>query len=202
MAVSDSKFARFEQQLSSKLKMAFATPNDMMQFFDLSGTETLRIDEFVFGVQFFITGSRLTECLMLFQKLDTAQDGLLDESEIEALFGGEVGLPDHLEGDYFEGPTQRDAINRYMRGGYGTYNKRPLDMHELYELPRFGGQLRNKMDIKRRGREVGRDLSPNAAYHQQAMNKEKPRKLVILPAKPPPRKPRSVMKHEPQPLTV
>ena len=44
----------------------------MMHFFDLSGSETLRIDEFVFGVQFFVTGTRLTECLMLFSKLDTA----------------------------------------------------------------------------------------------------------------------------------
>ena len=89
-----------------------------------------------------------------------------------------------------------------MRGGYGTYNKKPLNIHELHELPRFGGQLRSKMDNKRRGREVGRDLSPNAAYHQLAANKERPRKLVILPAKPPPRKPRSVMKHEHQTLPV
>ena len=174
----------------------------MMQFFDLSGSETLSIDEFVFGVQFFITGCRLTECLMLFQKLDISQDGLLDESEVEPLFRGDIGLPDHLEGDYFEGATQRDAINQYMRGGYGTYNKKPLNIQELHELPRFGGQLRNKMDNKRRGREVGRDLSPNTAYHQLAANKERPRKLVILPAKPPPRKPRSVMKHEHQTLPV
>ena len=71
--------------------------------FDLSGSETLRIDEFVFGVQFFVTGSRLTECLMLFSKLDTAQDGVLDEIELEALFSGEVGNRDAIEIDYAEG---------------------------------------------------------------------------------------------------
>ena len=138
----------------------------MMHFFDLSGSETLRIDEFVFGVQFFVTGTRLTECLMMFSKLDTAQDGLLDEMELEALFGGDLGKHALLDpnSDYADGNGQRENINRYMRGGYGTYNKRPLDDQELYELPRFGGSLRNRMDNRRRGKEVGRDLSPNATY--------------------------------------
>ena len=62
-------------------------------------------------------------------------------------------------------------------------------------MPRFVGSLRHKMDLRRRGREVGRDLSPNATYTKQANKNAKQRKLVILPAKPPPRKTKSVMKN-------
>ena len=82
--------------------MAFCNSSEMMQFFDLSGSETLRIDEFVFGVQFFISGTRLTECLMLFSKLDTLQDGLLDEIELDALFSGESGKGDIKGENYLE----------------------------------------------------------------------------------------------------
>ena len=90
----------------------------------------------------------------------------MDEVELEPLFGGDLGKPDAIgpNADYAEGNTQRCNINRYMRGGYGTYNKRPLDEQEMYELPRFGGSLRNRMDNRRKGKEVGRDLSPNATY--------------------------------------
>jgi hypothetical protein len=82
--------------------MAFCNSSEMMQFFDLSGSETLRIDEFVFGVQFFISGTRLTECLMLFSKLDTLQDGLLDEIELDALFSGASGKGDIKGENYLE----------------------------------------------------------------------------------------------------
>lgn len=54
----------------------------MIAFFDLSGSETLRIDEFLFGVEFFISGNRLKECLMLFQQLDANEDGVLDALEV------------------------------------------------------------------------------------------------------------------------
>jgi hypothetical protein len=50
----------------------------------------LRIDEFLFGVQFFVSGSveksRIIETLMLFQELDLRQDGVLDLDEFEQLF--------------------------------------------------------------------------------------------------------------------
>ena len=78
---------------------------------------------------------------MLFSKLDTAQDGLLDELELEALFSGYIGSKNNVDCniDYLEDTEQRENINRYMRGGYGTYNKRPLDKQEIYDLPRFNG---------------------------------------------------------------
>ena len=41
-----------------------------MAFFDLSGNEMLRIDEFLFGVEFFTNGNRFKDSLMLFQHLD------------------------------------------------------------------------------------------------------------------------------------
>ena len=67
--------------------MAFqGSAADAMAFFDLSGSETLRIDEFLFGVEFFVSGSRLKECLMLFQELDVNGDGMIDEAELDALF--------------------------------------------------------------------------------------------------------------------
>ena len=46
--------------------MVFNNTSDTLAFFDLTGTENLRIDEFLFGIQFFITGSRLKEALTLF----------------------------------------------------------------------------------------------------------------------------------------
>jgi len=54
------------------------------------------------------------------------------------------------------------------------------------------------LDMRKRGGEGGRDLSPNAQY-QNSPAKPTKRKLVILPAKPPPRKTKSVMKgHAPE----
>ena len=66
LAVTDEHFDKFRSNLRKKLEMAFKTPSDALSFFDLTGTECIRIDEFLFGVQFFINGSRLRECLMLF----------------------------------------------------------------------------------------------------------------------------------------
>ena len=82
------------------------------------------------------------------------------------MFSGIIGMKNGIDVNinYLEDSGQRENINRYMGGGYGTYNKRPLDDQELYELPRFVGSLRNKMDLRRKGREVGRDLSPNATF--------------------------------------
>ena len=82
LAVSDEQFERFKLNLKKKLQMAFSCVSEAMSFLDLTGTETLRIDEFLFGVQFFISGSRLKECLMLFEYLDKNKDGLIDEFEL------------------------------------------------------------------------------------------------------------------------
>lgn len=45
----------------------------------------LRIDEFLFGVEFFTNGNRLKDALMLFQELDVNKDGMLDEQEFEQI---------------------------------------------------------------------------------------------------------------------
>ena len=86
LAVSDEHFEKFKKNLAKKLQMSFQNSSEAIGFFDLTGTETLRIDEFLFGVQFFISGSRLKECLMLFNLLDKNKDGQLEEFELDALF--------------------------------------------------------------------------------------------------------------------
>jgi hypothetical protein len=66
IALSDDQFQKFTLNLRKKLQIAFSNSSEAMGFFDLTGNETLRIDEFLFGVQFFFSGSKLKECLMLF----------------------------------------------------------------------------------------------------------------------------------------
>jgi len=70
--------------------MAFMSAADAFSFFDLNGNENLRLDEFMFGVQFFVSASaeksRLVETMMLFNDLDLRQDGVLDVDEFEQLF--------------------------------------------------------------------------------------------------------------------
>ena len=118
--------------------MAFNNSSlNALSFFDLSGTETLRIDEFLFGVEFFIQGNRLKDCLMLFQELDINQDGMLDEMEFEILFNL---MPKNSSAKLQEGPMMKEPVNEedlgnYMHGGYNTYNKRPLDVNEMLQLP-------------------------------------------------------------------
>ena len=58
------------------------------------------------------------------------------------------------------------------------------------------------MEMRRRGKEVGQDNLAQNAYQQQkknAMAKPSSRKLVILPAKPPPRKSKSVLENHNSP---
>ncbi len=62
--------------------------SNALAFFDLSGSETLRIDELLFGVEFFTSGNRLKECMMIVEELDTNRDGWLDEMAFEGLFNG------------------------------------------------------------------------------------------------------------------
>ena len=87
IAPTDEQYHRFVSNLQKKLQIAFNNQSSSaLAFFDLSGSENLRIDEFLFGVEFFIQGNRLKDCLMLFQELDVNRDGMLDEMEFEMLF--------------------------------------------------------------------------------------------------------------------
>ena len=80
LAPTDDQYLRFVQHLQKKLQIAFANnAYSALAFFDLSGSEMLRIDEFLFGVEFFTNGNRLKDALMLFQELDVNKDGMLDE---------------------------------------------------------------------------------------------------------------------------
>ena len=140
-----------------------------MAFFDLSGTETLRIDEFTFGVEFFTSGNRLKECMMLFQDLDVNQDGQLDEVELDYIFSlkaGDQNSPMQKEMQE-SGAVVDEQLGNYIIGGYNTYNKQPLGMGEMLQLPNFASQLRNKMEMRRRGKEVGRENSAQVAFMHQ-----------------------------------
>ena len=100
-----------------------------MAFFDLSGTEMLRIDEFLFGVEFFTNGNRLKEALVLFQELDVNKDGMLDEPELDQIMTYQLNKQ-LVSGAMDGSPVRTDLpseehMGNYITGGYGTYNKRP-----------------------------------------------------------------------------
>lgn len=67
LATNQDSYAKFVSNLQKKLSIAFGgNASAAIAFFDLSGHEKLRIDEFLFGVEFFTSGNRLRETMMLF----------------------------------------------------------------------------------------------------------------------------------------
>jgi hypothetical protein len=50
LTIEDESYKRFCCNLRKKLAMVFSSGNELLTFFDLSATETLRIDEFLFGI--------------------------------------------------------------------------------------------------------------------------------------------------------
>ena len=79
---SKYQLTQFEQNLSTKLSIAFADAEEAMKFLDLTGTQTLKLEEFNFGVQFFVAGNHFPETLLLFQHLDLNGDGQIDVDEL------------------------------------------------------------------------------------------------------------------------
>lgn len=72
--------------LQSKLQLAFSDAMDCFDFFDLKNSETIKIEEFIFGIEFFLKGDRLAECTCLFQHLDAkSRDKQLDLVEFSQL---------------------------------------------------------------------------------------------------------------------
>ena len=63
-------------------------------------------------------------------------------------------------------------------------------------LPKFQGKLMDKLYLIKRGKEIGRE-TPQIGVNPIKTGKNQ-RKLVILPAKPPPRKTQSVMRSTPK----
>ena len=47
------------------------------------------------------------------------------------------------------------TLGNYIDGGYNTYNKRPWQHNEMLQLPQFSGTVRHKLEMRRRGKEVG-----------------------------------------------
>ena len=84
-----------------------------------------------------------------------------------------------------------------MQGGYNTYNKVPWGPNEVLDLPQYHGTMREKLYQMKKGLEVGRG-TPQIGLNPTPMNTKNQRKLVILPAKPPPRKTKSVMRTLPK----
>jgi Ca2+-binding EF-hand superfamily protein len=58
---------------------------------DLNGSESLKIEEFMFGVQFFCGSVSLPEILMLFKKLDSNNDGIIDLTELGSFLPSRTG---------------------------------------------------------------------------------------------------------------
>ena len=115
MATSDDHYNQFVTNLQKKLQIAFnEQPANAFTFFDISGNEALRIDEFLFGVEFFIQGNRLRDCLMLFQELDTSKDGMLDEAEFETLFTFNPVKPSPLQ----DSLLKKDSVGEEAMGNY------------------------------------------------------------------------------------
>ncbi len=80
-----SHLDRFFANLQSKLQIAFSDAQECLRFIDLNNNETIRIEEFSFGVQFFISNTSITDIILLFNQLDVNKDGQLDVTELTPL---------------------------------------------------------------------------------------------------------------------
>lgn len=50
---------------------------------------------------------------------------------------------------------ENKEVGRYFLGDYNTYNKKPLNVAEMLQLPKFSGTTRLRMELRKRGKEVG-----------------------------------------------
>lgn len=67
-----------------------------------------------------------------------------------------------------------------MQGGYNTYNKRPWELQDMLQLPKFSGNLRLMLEMKKRGKEIAMakidGQSPMSAFQQQIKDRKHPQK--------------------------
>jgi hypothetical protein len=70
-----SHLDRVFANLQSKLQIAFSDAQECLRFIDLNNNESVRIEEFSFGVQFFIASASVTDIILLFNQLDVNRDG-------------------------------------------------------------------------------------------------------------------------------
>jgi len=80
-----SHLDRFFANLQSKIQIAFSDAQELLRFMDLNDDETVRIEEFSFGVQFFIANASIADIILLFNQLDANKDGQLDVYELTPL---------------------------------------------------------------------------------------------------------------------
>lgn len=76
-----SQLDDFEANLRGKVKLAFGTAAELLQFMDLSSTGNVKIDEFLFGVSFFCEVLHFPLVLLLFKHLDTNSKGAITETD-------------------------------------------------------------------------------------------------------------------------
>ena len=58
--------------------MAFLDAAECLRFMDLGRIEQVRIDEFNFGIQFFISDANVQDITLLFNQIDKQKQGFLD----------------------------------------------------------------------------------------------------------------------------
>lgn len=91
---------------------------------------------------------------------------MLDKQEFEQLLTYQLNrslVANAMDGSPVRTDLPSDEhLGNYIQGGYGTYNKRPLQHSEMLQLPQFAGSVRNRLEMRRRGKEVGQE--PREAF--------------------------------------
>ena len=52
-----------------------------------------------------------------------------------------------------------------MAGGYNTYNKKPLRMNEMLDLPPFVGTIRERLHLKKKGQDLPFGIKTRADFY-------------------------------------
>ena len=149
-----SHMERFVANLKSKLQIAFGDASECLRFMDLNGSETIRIEEFMFAVQFFIAGAGIADIILLFNQLDINQDGRLDLIELDALLPSIEQNPQTKKNSMsYRAKYLSTAISprasTVVNGGFKTI----LSDQEILDLPLFSKTRKEKYNLKVRGQE-------------------------------------------------
>ena len=145
---------RFVSNLKSKLQIAFGDANECLHFMDLNSSETIRIEEFMFAVQFFIASASITDIILLFNQLDINQDGMIDLIELDALLPSIEQNPQTKKNPMsYRAKYLSTAISprasTVVNGGFKTI----LSDQEILDLPLFSKTRKEKYNLKVRGQE-------------------------------------------------
>lgn len=75
-------------QLQQKIRVMFPSQYEAFRFFDIRSNQKCTKEHFVFTCHFLHLDHNINEIMELFQKIDTKQDGVVDETEFANLFKG------------------------------------------------------------------------------------------------------------------